>query len=129
MKTRDQEYAISAFERVSIVSKNEKETYGAMAHRLPILIRKAGLAQALSFVEAKAADKPAYRSLLADLKATVRRNENLATLARSAELEDYMLLTKQIMDALLWYKRFAQSILGIDTATAATIDTEEGKES
>jgi hypothetical protein len=30
---------------------------------------------------------------------------------------------------LLWYKRFAQSILGIDTATAATIDTEGGKES
>ena len=127
MKTRDQEYAISAYERVSIVSKNEKETYGAMAHRLPILIRKAGLAQALSFVEAKATDKPAYGSLLADLKATVRRNENLATLARSVELEDYMLLTKQVMDALLWYKRFAQSILGIDTATAATIDTEGGK--
>src|SRR6266700_4147490 len=123
MQTRDQKYAFSAFERVSIISKKEKqfyETYGAMAHNLPILIRKAGLAQALSFVEAKAKDKAAYSSLLTDLKATVRRNENLATLARSVELEDYMLLTKQVMDALLWYKRFAQSILGIDTATAAT---------
>lgn len=130
MKTRDQEYAISAYERVSIVSKNKNyETYGAMAHKLPILIRKAGLAQALSFVEAKATDKPVYSSLLADLKATVGRSQNLATLARSVELEDYMLLTKQVMDALLWYKRFAQSILGIDTATAATIDTEGGKES
>ncbi len=113
MKTRDQEYAISAYGRVSIVSKNKDyETYGAMTYKLPILIRKAGLAQALSFVEAKATDsKQIYNSLLADLKATVGRSENLATLARSVELEDYMLLTKQVMDALLWYQRFAQSIL------------------
>jgi len=86
MQTRDQKYAFSAFERVSIISKKEKqfyETYGAMAHKLPILIRKAGLAQALSFVEAKAKDKAAYSSLLTDLKATVGRNENLAALARS----------------------------------------------
>src|SRR5437667_11695204 len=118
MKTRDQEYAISAYKAVSTVSRERKqfyEPYGAMTHKLPILIRKAGLAQALSFVEAKATDESAYRSLLADLKATVGRSENLATLARSVELEDYMLLTKQVIDALLWYKRFEQSILGIDT--------------
>lgn len=132
MKTRDQEYAISAYERVTIASKKEKkfyETYGAMTHKLAILIRKAGLAQALSFVEAKAKDKPAYSSLLADLKATVKRNENLATLARSVELADYILLTKQVMDALLWYKRFAQSVLGIDATTATMTDTDGGKES
>lgn len=134
MQTRDQKYALSAFERVSIISKKEKqfyETYGAMAHKLPILIRKAGLAQALSFVEAKAKakDKAAYSSLLADLKATVGRNENLAALARSVELTDYILLTKQVMDALLWYKRFAQSVLGIDATTATMADTEGGKES
>ncbi len=132
MQTRDQKYAFSAFERVSIISKKEKqfyETYGAMAHKLPILIRKAGLAQALSFVEAKAKDKAAYSSLLTDLKATVGRNENLAALARSVQLTDYILLTKQIMDALLWYKRFAQSVLGIDATTATMADPEGGKES
>ena len=130
MQTRDQQYALSAYKRVSVVSKKDKqfyETYGAMAHKLPILIRKAGLAQALSFVEAKATDKAAYSSLLTDLRATVERNENLATLARSVELADYILLTKQVMDALLWYKRFAQSILGIDITTAATTDTNGGE--
>jgi len=125
MQTRDQEYAVDAYKRVSKIKEADRTSYGSMAHKLPILIRRAGLAQALSFVESRGSE--AQKQLLEDLGATVRRGGNLANAARSAELADYMLLTKQVMDALLWYKRFAQSVLGVDVsdATREEVDTNE----
>ncbi len=114
MRTRDQEYAIHAYEKVSAIKDAaERTSYGSMAHKLPILIRTAGLAQALSFVETRG--KEAQKRLLSDLGETIGR-QNLAGIARSAELTEYMLLTRQVMDALLWYKRFAQSVLGVEAS-------------
>lgn len=124
MQTRDQQYAIDAYNKVNIIKKNaiandnEKEykSYGAFAHKLPILIRTAGLAQALSFVEARG-QKPG-ELLLNDLAGTVNKENAkvLAQKARTVELSEYIRLTQQVMDALLWYKRFAQSVLEVDVS-------------
>jgi CRISPR-associated protein Cmr5 len=115
MKTRDQEYASDAVQKVSAVKKNlntdARNKYGAMAHQLPILIRSAGLAQALAFLETR--DTAGHEQLLKDLAATVGLPKTLVQRAREAPLEEYMHLTRQVMAALLWYKRFAQSILEI----------------
>jgi CRISPR-associated protein Cmr5 len=116
MQTRDQRYAVDAYNNVFAAKQNGKnfyEKYGSMAHKLPILIRTAGLAQALSFVEAKASDNIALKRLLVDIGKTVSANAPLSEKARGANLIEYILLTKQVMDALLWYKRFAQSVLGV----------------
>lgn len=132
MLTRDQQYAISARECVEAIAvKYEKEEksrrkYGSTAHKLPILIRTAGLAQALTFIETRGKSKDKanpYQDFLDDLEKTVGQN-SLCKSAREAELDEYMLLTQQVLDALLWYKRFAQSILDIDAS--ASID--EGEE-
>ncbi len=115
MKTRDQKYASEAVNRVSAVKKTASEVdrnrYGAMAHQLPILIRSAGLAQALAFLETR--DSHGHKQLLIDLAATVGLPNTLVQRARVAPLEEYMHLTRQVMAALLWYKRFAHSILDI----------------
>jgi CRISPR-associated protein Cmr5 len=115
MKTRDQEYASDTVQKVSAVKKNlnadDRNRYGAMAHQLPILIRTAGLAQALAFLETR--DSHGHKQLLKDLAATVGLPTTLVQRAREAPLEEYMHLTRQVMAALLWYKRFAQSILEI----------------
>lgn len=114
MQTRDQKYAVDVYKKVSEVGKKKKEeyeSYGGMAHKLPVLIRTAGLAQALSFVESRG--KPAHQQLLRDLAETIGRKE-LPSVARQAELSEYMRLTQQVMAALLWYKRFAQSVLGVE---------------
>ncbi len=144
-QTRDQIYADDAYKRVNgiyekgktLIVETERKAYeqyykkyGGFSHKLPILIRTAGLAQALSFVEARG--KKPGEHLLTDLAATVGQ-ENMATLthaARTVQLNEYMRLTQQVMDALLWYKRFAQSILGVeqDQANAVTEDTVGGKE-
>lgn len=121
MKTRDQKYAADAVKRVSAVKENAKEVdrnrYGAMAHQLPILIRSAGLAQALAFLETR--DTDGHRQLLIDLAATVGLPDTLVQRARVAPIEEYMSLTRKVMAALLWYKRFAQSILDIKASDVA----------
>ncbi len=119
MQARDQKYAADAYNKVFAAKQNKKEfyeKYGTMAHKLPILIRTAGLAQALWFVESRGKD--AQKQLLDDLAKTVGKQEKAILLnrAREAQLNEYMLLTKQMMDALLWYKRFAQSVLGVQAS-------------
>jgi len=125
--TRDQQYAATAYDQVNRVKTKEVEAanykpYGAMAHKLPILIRTAGLAQALEFVNSRG--KPVQKQLLKDLAVTVGQKdiEALLSYSRSAPLSEYMRLTQQTMAALLWYKRFAQSILGVDPSEAALGD-------
>lgn len=149
MQTRDQRYSTDAYERVfallsSSKTKEECRNYGVMAHKLPILIHKAGLAQALAFVESRG--KPAQKWLLDDLARTINGEaasdqapvqtsgqiakqepgEKLFEQARKADLGSYMLLTQQVLDALLWYKRFAQSLLGVDASTETEEDTDNG---
>ena|SRR5947209_4787441 len=126
MLTRDQQYAATVYEQVNRIKKEEAEykPYGAMAHKFPILIHTAGLVQALEFVNSRG--KPVQKKLLNDLALTVGPYDTVTFLdyARSAPLSEYMRLTQQTMAALLWYKRFAQSILGVDTSEAVLEDEE-----
>ena len=117
MQTRDQKYAVDVYKRVLEVKKAEKadcDRYGAMAHQLPILIRTAGLAQALAFLDSR--DTKGHKQLLIDLAATVGQPGKLLQSAREGGIGEYMNLTRQVMDALLWYKRFAQSVLDVKTS-------------
>ncbi|NJP05008.1 MAG: type III-B CRISPR module-associated protein Cmr5 [Chloroflexaceae bacterium] len=113
MHTRDQQYAATIFEQVQSIATNpeQKQEYGSIAHKLPVLIRTAGLAQALAFVEARG--KPPHQLLLNHLATTINC-QNLVEQSRTVELNEYMRLTQQALDALLWYKRFAQSVLGVE---------------
>lgn len=117
MRTRDQRYATTIHKQVQTVKtdcKADYRKYGVMCHKLPILIHTAGLAQALAFVESR--DKPIYKRFLQDLTQTLELEGDLCEQARTVELNNYMRLTWQVMAALVWYKRFAQSILGVDVS-------------
>ena len=93
--------------------------YGSMAHRLPILIRTAGLAQAVGFVESRGDDS---QKLLLQHVSRVVSVDNLGEASRKANLQEYMRLTRDVMAALVWYKRFAESVLGVDQS----LDGDEG---
>jgi CRISPR-associated protein Cmr5 len=130
MQTRDQKFAAIVYNQVTQVktknaAKEQYKPYGAMAHKLPVLIRTAGLAQALEFVRSRG--KPVQQQLLEDLAVTVEQNDTATLLerVRRAELSEYMRLTQQTLAALLWYKRFAQSILDVDASEAALDEGEE----
>ena len=74
IQTRDQKYAVDAYKRVKTIFNDGKlsnDKYGSMAHKLPILIRTAGLAQALAFVSARG--KEEHKRLLNDLALTLKQ--------------------------------------------------------
>jgi len=122
VRTRSQVYAAAVFQRVREYENRteaERKKYGSMAHRLPVLVRSAGLAQALAFVHARGNDQ--HQKLLSHL-AEVLGEENTETLlerSREAELDDYIFLTHSSLMALTWFKRFAQSVLGVQAGDDA----------
>lgn len=120
MTTLQQRMAVVAYEKVSEVDgwpKADQDKYGTMAHKLPTLIHTAGLAQALAFVESRG--KPPHHQLLRHLAQTIAfpgidGGQDLAERSREADLDEYMLLTRRVLGALVWYKRFVESILKIE---------------
>ena len=147
MPTRDQKFAAAIFRQAQdaatkwpIDEKTEpnkekrqanqtkRNQYGSMAHKLPVLIRTAGLAQALAFVEARhKADSPQHL-LLAHLEQVVAVQKLAQTSRDTESLGNYMYLTHQCLAALLWYKRFAQSVLDVDASDAGNADAEPAPE-
>jgi CRISPR-associated protein Cmr5 len=129
MQTRDQKLAAKIFKQVQdeVENKDFAKSYGATAHKLPVLVRAAGLAQALAFVDARG--KKPQHLLLDHLAKTVcganAKRDELLKRSREDELEKYLHLTQQVMDALLWYKRFAQSVLKVEPGTEDELRGEE----
>ena len=122
MQTREQQYAGLIFHQILDYSGKyasdtpECKQYGAMAHQLPVLVRTAGLAQALAFANSR---KEPHRELLGHLAAVVNEENvnQLLARSRSAELAEYIYLTERVLSALTWYKRFAQSVLNVSPTT------------
>lgn len=130
MRTRDQQYAESIFRQirddVESQPRSSQKKYGSMAHKLPVLVRKAGLTQALAFVESRC--EVEHRLLLDHLAATLAETDRGALLnsSRTTGLSDYMHLTRKVLAALAWYKRFAQSVLKVESSDESDDDTEGG---
>jgi CRISPR-associated protein Cmr5 len=110
VQTRNQHYAANVFNHVADVPAAERDKYTSMAHKLPVLIRSAGLAQALAFINTTG--ESAHERLLDHLADTVGVGSRAGLLerVRKDELPRYIRLTQETLAALLWYKRFAQSL-------------------
>lgn len=120
MKTLEQDFAGTIYKQVEAYGntypegKSERKQYGAMAHKLPVLVRTAGLAQALAFVDSRG--KEPHKELLKHLAHVTANAEVVEFLrqSREADLPAYIYLSRKTMLALKWYKRFAQSVLKIE---------------
>jgi CRISPR-associated protein Cmr5 len=120
MKTIEQQYAAKIYSQVAefggryLKDSPERKMYGAVSHKLPILVRTAGLTQALAFIESRG---PGPSHELLDHLAQVVVGNNMAELlnqSRESELQDYIYLARRTEVALKWYKRFAQSVLEVE---------------
>lgn len=105
-------------EQIDKAVKDALKPYGSMAHQLPVLVRSAGLAQALAFVDARGSDlQKRLLDHLADVVIDKGKSERtgaaLVTASRKADLTAYMIMTERVLAALIWYKRFAQSVLDV----------------
>ena len=128
--TREQARSTQAFEDVQEESgrtEAERKRYATVMYQLIILVRTAGWLQASEFLLSltNSEKRAAGERLLAALAQQMNRVntdisdiESLRNKARTAELQEYMLLTREFMATIVWYKRFVQSILKIDASTA-----------
>lgn len=126
MQTRDQRYAQKAYRQVLALKdgKLDRKRYGVLALKLPALIRTAGLAQATAFVEARG--KAEGKQLLADLAETLDFGnwDDFGRKIRESNVMTYLSLTRRTLAALVWYKRFAQSVLNVSGTEG--LDDERG---
>jgi CRISPR-associated protein Cmr5 len=124
MKTRSQEELEQAARLVTTVKDRSEELskiYGGLCHSFPVLVIQCGLAQSLLFHESKAGnrEKPreqAHELLLvhiADVLGVSR--PDLIPTVMDIELTGYMNFTRQILSAWVFFKRFAISILGVQS--------------
>lgn len=134
-RTLEQRYAANVHDKVRLYAakypkdSDERNTYGGMAHKLPVLIRTAGLMQALHFASTrKKEDKPnPVGDLVRDLAAVLDTNADaLLARTREASVPEYMHLTRQVLAVLVWFKRFAQSILDVDGSEQTDDRANEG---
>jgi CRISPR-associated protein Cmr5 len=142
--TRQQRFMTLAMGHVEQIGRAHQKQpqvrniYGGLCHAFPIMVRANGLCQALAFVEAKAnagsssgQDKDGASGSRAEAYGLVRAhvaavldidNGTLLTRVREAGVADYLRYTRTVLDAWIFYKRFAVSILNVQSAQAA----EEG---
>lgn len=102
-------------------SKPRKQ-YASMAQKLPILIRTAGLCQALHFLKSRGKDpeRSVLGKLLDHLAVQMQRTDasigdggSLCDKVREAPLQRYLWLTREALATAEWYARLSQSELGI----------------
>ncbi len=125
---RDHQRALRAHEHVSPIAAwddKRKKAYGAICHKLPVLVHQAGLLPALHFTAglrqaggAKAVilDHLAVQLRDAGLIETKGKADREALLAacRKADLDRLFELTREVQRCLNWYKRFAHGILKVE---------------
>jgi CRISPR-associated protein (Cas_Cmr5). len=97
--------------------------YGGLCHSFPVLVKTAGLAQALEYHRSKASSESAengsdrhqaHARLVADVRALLPDFN-----AETASLSEYMRATRRVLAAWVFYKRFAVSMLKAEGANDA----------
>jgi len=102
-----------------------RKIYGGLCHSFPVLVRTCGLCQALAFSEAKKASGTngralAHRLLLEHVgKVLGITSGDILSEVRKADASKYMFYTRRVLDAWIYFKRFAVSILKVESAKEA----------
>lgn len=130
MELQKQIYLMHALERVEAVLEEQQDrkvvdAYGGLCHKFPMLLRNHGLAQTCAWIEAKSSGNSplstAYGLLREHVAATLNLENpsDLLAYVREANVQDYMLRTYILMDAWVYHKRFAVSILQVQDASGS----------
>jgi len=102
-------------------SKGVRDIYGGLCHSFPVMVRTCGLCQALAFSKAKAGEgkddrQKAHALLLKHVQKVLNVRGDLLDAVRNAPASQYMLYTRRILTAWIYFKRFAESILKVSSA-------------
>lgn len=131
MKTLSQstmQQALDLVREVATKPQKVREIYGNLCHEFPVLVRTCGLCQAIAFCADKAqsdekARAEAYQLLLqhigkvlgVETNGTGGADDPLLKTILQASTTEYMLHTRRVLQAWVYFKRFAVSVLGVKT--------------
>ncbi len=126
IKTRQQEDMARALAHVRQVRDSGiASSYGNLCLKVPVLVQTNGLCQALAFLEDKgkgSANGP-HQTVLKHISEVLGiERERLLDTVQEAPLMEYIMYSRRIMEAWVYYKRFSVSFLDADL----TSDDEEG---
>lgn len=115
--TRQQHWATYALQRVKehrqghngVTARQEKQ-YARDCMRTPSLIKQSGALQAIAFLRRKD-DERAFADNLASVYRNGMNSETLLRDLARAPLAEYLVLTRDLIDVAVWFRRFAQSEL------------------
>jgi len=105
-----------------------RKIYGGLCHEFPVMVRTCGLCQAVAFSLDKAGKnekdrEKAHELLLVHVAQVLGvQRGGLAGHIQGLDTTQYMLATRMVVSAWLFFKRFAVSILKVKTAQAARED-------
>lgn len=124
---QSQKWARLAYGHIQLAERQaRKDKYGGLWMRLPFLVMTNGLSQAVAFVASKVKpEHPEFQWVLSDLAAILGFNANtVQTQVQTIQTtQGYALATRKVLDASIWYKRYAEGIYGLDPAS----DTARGE--
>lgn len=121
---RDQQRAVLAHRHVQEVAEQEpafQKKYGTICHKAGILVHNAGLAAALHFIATRHEGQRKLLEHLAEQLSEVdlvkkAKVDALLRATREASPSTSRALTREVQRCVLWYRRFAKTILNVDAA-------------
>ncbi len=136
MRTRAREDLILAEQLVTTVAKEKpdvQKVYGGLCHSFPVLVRTCGLCQAVAFsedkrtvTEGKVTGRNRAHQLLLEHVARILQVPGALDAARTPDTLQYMVYTRRVLAAWVYFKRFAVSILKVASPRAAEEDGDAG---
>ena len=97
--------------------------YGGLCHQFPVMVQTVGLAQALAFSAAKGAGDgqraTAHQKVLEHVGQVLGIQGRVLEQVERASAADYMHMTRRVLGAWVYFKRFAVSILKVEAADKA----------
>jgi CRISPR-associated protein Cmr5 len=100
-----------------------KQVFGNLCHSVPVLLGTNGLVQTIAFVEDKIGDQPPEKRGDRERAYELLRDEiahlldlppaDLLTRVRESDVLQYQRYTRTVLDAWIYYKRFAVTVLHV----------------
>lgn len=120
MQSAQQRHAEAAYNGVNEVcgQVGVEAAYGQLCHRFPSLVMTNGLRLAFAFFKSKGESSnpsvaQAYRLYLKNMGEAVNQDwQNSKNI--SSEGADYLFLSREVLSASVWFKRYAEAILNIE---------------
>lgn len=108
---RQQRWAHGAHAKVKAAHNTDQEAkYRTFAFKFPSLLIQSGSAQAIAFLASRTEPGPSFLNDLA-VVAGFSDGTKLGEHARTAEFQDYLKLSRDLLDVGTWFRRFAQAEL------------------